>query len=282
MLFHRYFGSHAFETLRDAELKTSRISEFNDPFEFAYRTVGVMTPEIARSQTLARINAPGFYDTVLAQAPGLGTHKKARRFIKKKIPTMTAMLQANTPQLVEKLKNQREEIADESVRLVCFSVPEISPASEILQWSHYANKHAGVRIGFELPLGLSGWGKLVPVKYRNDRVPLDITLEADSGPTQTALREAMEAKSLAWAYEQEYRLFVTLAQCIRRDVNGRKEDFISFAPTSVKTVDFGLRCPEPMASSIMELLRQNYPSVEVRQARHHSDDYALEYRALGE
>ena len=211
MLLHRYFGSHGLETLRDAELKTSRISEFNDPFEFAYRTVGEVTPEIARQQTLARINSPGFYDTVLAQKPELQTHDEARRFINPRIPEMVAALHANYARMVETVKGQREEIADESVRLICFSRPESTVAGEILQWAHYANKHHGIRIGFDLPLGLTAFGKLVEVKYRKDRVALDVTLEADSGPTQAAIEEAMEVKSVAWEYEREFRLFLAPA-----------------------------------------------------------------------
>jgi hypothetical protein len=50
MLLHRYFGSHAFETLKEAKLKTSRISGFNDPFEFLINTTGKMTPEQAQKR----------------------------------------------------------------------------------------------------------------------------------------------------------------------------------------------------------------------------------------
>jgi len=280
MLLHRYFGSHGLETLRDAELKTSRISEFNDPFEFAYRTVGEVTLEVARQQTLARINSPGFYDSVLAEAPGLQNLDEARRLIKSKFLEMVGLLYANYPQLIETLKSQREEIADESVRLICFSRPETTVASEILQWSHYGDKHRGMRIGFDLTPGLSEMGKLVEVKYRKDRVLLDITLEADSEPTQAAIQEAMEVKSIAWEYEGEFRLFLTLRQCTRRVVNGRDEAFISFARSAVRTVDFGLRCPPPLVNAVTELLREEYPSVVARQARHHPDEFALDYRRL--
>ena len=48
MLLYRYFGSHAFETLKEAKLKTSRISSFNDPFEFLYVSVGKITSEQAK------------------------------------------------------------------------------------------------------------------------------------------------------------------------------------------------------------------------------------------
>jgi hypothetical protein len=280
MLLHRYFGSHGLETLRDAELKTSRISEFNDPFEFAYRTVGEVTKEIALKQTLARIDSPGFYDTVLAQKPELRTHDEARRFVSQRIPEMAAAMHTNYARMVETVKGQREEIADESVRLICFSRPESTIEGEILQWSHYGNKHHGIRIGFDLPLGLTEFGKLVEVKYRKGRVPLDVTQEADSETTQAAIREAMEVKSVAWKYEGEFRLFLALRQCTRRVVKERAEDFISFAPAAVRTLDFGLRCPPAQVDSVMALLREKYPSVVARQAQHHADEFALAYRQL--
>jgi hypothetical protein len=65
MLLHRYFGLHAFETLKEARLKTSRISSFNDPFEFLYVAAGEMTAAKARKIIEYKINnpenSPGFW-----------------------------------------------------------------------------------------------------------------------------------------------------------------------------------------------------------------------------
>jgi hypothetical protein len=60
MLLHRYFGSHAFETLKRAELKTSRISAFNDPFEFLYVYASNMTCEQAEKYISSRCDDPKF------------------------------------------------------------------------------------------------------------------------------------------------------------------------------------------------------------------------------
>ncbi len=42
MKFYRYFGSHAYETLLEKKMLVSRLSKFNDPFEFLFRSGGVM------------------------------------------------------------------------------------------------------------------------------------------------------------------------------------------------------------------------------------------------
>jgi len=41
MILHHYFASHAFEALIEARLKTAKISDFNDPFEFLGHPVGI-------------------------------------------------------------------------------------------------------------------------------------------------------------------------------------------------------------------------------------------------
>src|SRR6266478_1619803 len=58
MLLHRYFNSHVFETLKDAKLKTSRISSFNDSFEFLYVIVGKTTPEEAKRYVNSKLCDP--------------------------------------------------------------------------------------------------------------------------------------------------------------------------------------------------------------------------------
>ena len=45
MLLHRYFRSHALETLQTGSLLASRISRFNDSFEWLFVSVGKTTPE---------------------------------------------------------------------------------------------------------------------------------------------------------------------------------------------------------------------------------------------
>lgn len=87
--------------------------------------------------------------------------------------------------------------------IVSFSKSWKSP----LLWSHYAENHKGVALGFEVPEAL-----LVPVVYKEKRPKLSDYL-VDAG-TLTLNEDASQAllafKAAGWSYEEEVRLFARL------------------------------------------------------------------------
>lgn len=89
------------------------------------------------------------------------------------------------------------------MRVLCFSQIRDS----ILMWSHYADSHKGVCLGFERNSdpdnGLGNYGVCIPVVYRSDNSlqsfrPLELDHKATS--------KILTTKSLAWSYEHEWRL----------------------------------------------------------------------------
>ncbi len=146
MLLHRYFGSHVFETLKEAKLKTSRITSFNDPFEFLYIPSGKTTADKARKYVLSQLDSPFFMAETQRQVPGFN-----RKTAMRKLPIVVAKMVKNSQLFDEPSLKEREELADSCVRVVCFSAINVKPLDEILMWSHYASKHFGARIGFEFP-----------------------------------------------------------------------------------------------------------------------------------
>jgi len=52
MRLHRYFGSHADTTLKEKRLLLAKVSEFNDPFEFAHRFSGEYAVDYAEQDFL--------------------------------------------------------------------------------------------------------------------------------------------------------------------------------------------------------------------------------------
>ena len=133
MLLHRYLGSHAFETLNEAKFKTSRITAFNDPFEFLFITKGRLTAQQARKYVTARWNDPEFQKTI-QNVIGPRTP----------LPVAVAYLVQNQDGMLQAPFEKREEMADLSTRIVCFSNSSIDPLDEILLWSHYGKHHEGV------------------------------------------------------------------------------------------------------------------------------------------
>lgn len=94
--------------------------------------------------------------------------------------------------------------------MLCFSGDWHNP----VQWSHYADKHRGVCLGFDVPDGL-----LVPVRYAKNPPQLNWdAIEGGSALGQTEMVRWSSTKFEHWAYESERRVFLALEEA---DSHGR-------------------------------------------------------------
>ncbi|WP_374650499.1 DUF2971 domain-containing protein [Dongia sp.] len=86
--------------------------------------------------------------------------------------------------------------------MLCFSRNWRNP----VQWSHYADRHRGLCLGFDIPDEY-----LIHVSYQSTRLPFDPTRFGDTGTVgQAAIQEVLSTKYCHWRYEQEVRVFVSL------------------------------------------------------------------------
>lgn len=277
MILWRYLGSHGLETLESGELMVSRISRFNDPFELMYRVGGTITRAKARKIVLNRQKSPEFIERLLAHAPHLrSSRRELRKFLRDSLTSGTDALLQNHERLCEQQVSDRLGLADKHMRIVCFSA-EAEPSAEILMWSHYAAKHAGVRIGFEFPHLSMGGVKITEMKYSSQRVEVDFTNDAFGEAVQQALFESTIIKAKAWSYEREYRLFVHPDLCRRRMIDGQPREFLPFAKDWIRFVDFGVNCSSEYVSKVVKLVSAAYPKAACRRAIHHKTDFALDY-----
>jgi len=85
---------------------------------------------------------------------------------------------------------------------LCFSHGWTNP----VLWSHYADKHRGMCLGFDVPDK-----KTLPMSYDGRRVELDIERELSrrAGPFEL-VRKLMTTKYRDWKYEREARILVSL------------------------------------------------------------------------
>ncbi len=273
MILFRYFSTHALESLRDARLKVARVSSFNDPFECMYRITGDMTRAKAKDQLRVMSESPTFIGNA---SPHLKTKKAVQRYLKSN--RAAGALVQKYESVKDGIQENREAMMDQILRVVCFSAAEATPLDEILMWSHYADSHRGVRIGFRFPKGITWPFKISPVRYQKARVEIDLSSEPSIIQEQLIL--AIKTKSTAWAYEREHRLITNPDSCIA-EMNGRNKpiEFITIERDWVKRVDFGARHAPDQRISILDLLRRDYPAVECVQAKYHTEDYSLEYES---
>jgi Protein of unknown function (DUF2971) len=86
---------------------------------------------------------------------------------------------------------------------ICFSRGYSNP----VLWSHYADKHRGVCLGFDVPNAL-----VMPMKYDAKRLPefLPHLLTGDQSAQEQAMNRLLSTKFADWRYENEVRLFASL------------------------------------------------------------------------
>jgi hypothetical protein len=89
------------------------------------------------------------------------------------------------------------------IGLLCFSGHWTNP----VQWSHYADRHRGLCLGFDVI------NELVPVTYTRRRLKLDlIAIRAGGLTAHRYMLQVLATKFSHWRYENEHRLFVRLKE----------------------------------------------------------------------
>lgn len=101
------------------------------------------------------------------------------------------------------LKEWRREMAQD-IGLICFSRNWHSP----VQWAHYADRHGGLCLGFDIPnenLGQVNYVRSRPAWPTTKRLPEDWSKDEES----KIIHQLLYTKYAHWSYEDEYRLFTT-------------------------------------------------------------------------
>jgi Protein of unknown function (DUF2971) len=158
-------------------------------------------------------------------------------------------------------KNQRMAFSKMKARintengLICFSRKWENP----LLWGHYAERHTGIALGFDIPSEL-----LKPVIY--DRKPMKIDINQEAGKLELfeeTIGRLILTKFYDWKYEEELRFFVKLD-------HETVESGMYFYPFDTKLilreVILGPRCELPI-TKIRELTDSLAPSVSVISSR---------------
>ncbi len=95
----------------------------------------------------------------------------------------------------------KEEISKE-VGILCFSKNWHNP----LLWSHYAEKHTGCALGFDIPDD-----KAIEIVYSENRPLFKWTeMPTDPLPRRNFIAELHKTKFISWKYEEEFRLVYKL------------------------------------------------------------------------
>lgn len=152
--------------------------------------------------------------------------------------------------------------------ILCFTSAWRSP----VMWTHYAEKHTGICLGFDIPEFRGSERLLAPVIYAPERLAFLLDSEKDLYGIDAKFVLAMLCtKSREWAYEQEYRTVADLK--IRDLVTGHY--YVDFGPElQLREVIVGARNSAPVGQVAKLVRRPEYPVI-VLKARAAFQEFAM-------
>ncbi|MFZ4402108.1 MAG: DUF2971 domain-containing protein [Bacteroidales bacterium] len=187
--------------LTDCTLQFSNPKTFNDPFDCNLKLLKINYKDIMVNEAIKQSS--------------INLSRQQRREVERTF---------NNPKTFQNiLKAEREKY-----KIACFSETN----KEILMWSHYADKHSGVCIGFNFPHKYDDKFVMCPVKYLNELKSID-------GMTDTlkVILYWLTTKSVRWDYEQEIR-------AVTKSKMNTNYELIKFDSKYIKEIIFGCNVTE--------------------------------------
>lgn len=149
-------------------------------------------------------------------------------------------------------KKVKEEV-DKDKGLICFSADWKNP----LLWGHYAEKHTGVALGFDVPDDM-----LLSVEYKRKLLPIKLDPKTNRPPVGL-VDQLIRTKFYDWKYEEEFRFFVDLK-------DDKPESGLYYCAFSehlcLREVILGPKCELPLAG-VRKLVSDLTPDVQVIKSR---------------
>ncbi len=157
----------------------------------------------------------------------------------------------------------------ETKGVLCFSDNMRSP----LMWAHYAEKHNGMCLGFDIPALPADWDNSIirPMMYEAERLKFELAkIQASVDDRITFVRALLHTKAKAWEYEREYR---TMADLKEKEVNGFY--YVDFGPSMLlREVIIGCRS-NLLPSQVASKLKGLPASIKVYKARAGFSDFEM-------
>jgi hypothetical protein len=144
---------------------------------------------------------------------------------------------------------------NEKQGLICFSEAWKNP----LMWGHYAEKHTGIGLGFDVPDEL-----LVKVHYAKRLMKMKVDPVAGKPlPDEGFMNMLLRTKFSDWKYENEWRLFTSLDRS--KEESGKY--FYSFSDHLIlREIILGPKCELPI-ERIRNIATNISPDIEVLKSR---------------
>ena len=270
-IIYKYFPfSGGLVTLENASLRYRHPNEFNDPFEFMPGGYSGDSPEERKRRVIEALCSSSkyrdiynlFYQTSFSQCDW-------NNMINNNDPRIQEFISA---ELIDRVfdglqRRDWEAYRERTTKDIVFCSFS-QKANDILMWSHYAEEHTGIVIGFDS----SCFDRLYKVFYSDKRVRLPLSSTVSGEVMKSFAEKVMTTKSSQWQYEEEWRRIIS-----SNDVEKNGNLLLkSFPMKSVLSVYFGCRMSDAHKLQLQSIISR-YPNPRVMQAKLHQRDFALEF-----
>lgn len=267
------------------------------PVIYKYFPVGDYLPKIFSGQSLKFSNPLEFNDPFECQpcyfiengSQGKQFLKELSDLVDAKSPAEKLLARQRAERMAGKLLPRNSfpgmERLFASIGVSCFSETK----DNLLMWSHYADEHKGVCIGFDTKIHFfeGAW----KVAYQ-DEYPV-ITRPSDN--PNTLLKKAILTKSSCWAYEQEWRVTrrtMSSEEQVRAQVQyGHIKNIqlfteqhgpglYPFPQEAIVEVLLGARMSPPVRQEVCAWIEESGLKAPVFEARRHTSRFGLEFHPV--
>jgi hypothetical protein len=150
---------------------------------------------------------------------------------------------------------------EETSGLLCFSEDWTDP----VLWSHYAAKHSGMCLGFDVDRTLT----LRKINYRSERLGREAGRMLPTEIDEVLAERLLTTKFSSWSYEREWRVILSLTDTI-------EENRLQFYPIGdrirLAEVIIGQTCSIPW-EQVRAVVRKHHPDASVIKARLAQDSF---------
>lgn len=277
MLLYKYLSSRLSQVLDNGMFRFSPPSVLNDPFELKPHIAAISTKEnilsafreIAEPQIIALKEQLSTIGIV-----GLTDEDLWNNFLNIMSPDFIVN-QVNTsgPQVQKLLAEKFEQIG-----MLCLTEKK----DNLLMWAHYAESHTGFVVGLDADHEFFDHRRseqdelrhLVKVEYVNERPAVNLS--------ELQSVDVFASKARIWEYEQEWRLFKSLADA--DDIKPVSDTeapihLFKFPLSSVKVIVLGARMPLATQEHMIAKIRSNpeLSRVEILKSEINEKIFALDF-----
>lgn len=281
MELYKYVFPARIDVLQRRQIRFTRPSEFNDPWEGLPNLDALFQPKSVCDfkEELFREGRQGKYDELLEKVflklkdeRGIILNSKKRELIEsefkikfipeaeEKISQMAdSILGLKTQDLRSQFNKVTFERLDKLVGILCLSeIPD-----SLLMWSHYADSHKGFVIGFDSTHGFFDQRmaeddvirKVKPVRYTNERPSFTgFSRNPDETEIFSFADHMLLTKADVWENEREWRM-VNILEAASEHIGDFPSIYLFILPPGcITSIIFGCRIDGQTETSIRDIL----------------------------